>query len=197
MAALEQEDSLIVVTFFPTNPVGTVEHDGSVLSYSYPMSRIVLDFSSGLPLTLAVAEYEATALPLAEEWEEMWNDESLRDSDMPEEDRIELESVPGIDWAPAEISRDAIEAAVNNLVEQLEALAEPSTVWTRRDDRVHVVVEFHHREYSDALYRRGYRVFDASGRPIGRQYMTVYLEEDIATGHHPAERDGVIEFLDD
>jgi hypothetical protein len=217
VAGLVQEGSSTTLTFFPTTPMETVGHDSGIVHYSNPVSRIVVDFSSGLPSTLAVGEYESSDLPQNDYWEQTWA-ESLHDPEIAAEDRIDVGSLPGIDWTPADVSRDVIETAVSNLVEQLEALAEPNTVWTRRDDRVHlvespyrdlsvrvedgwpatvVVVEFHHREYSDALYRRRYRVFDASGRPIDRRYMTVYLEEDIATGHHPAERDGVIEFLDD
>lgn len=219
VAALEQKGSLTIVTFFPTNPVATLARNGDRVDYSHPKSRILVDFSSGLPSTLAVGEYDATALPVTDAWDEVRDDESLRqESDIPADDRIQLASVRGIDWAPAAIGPEDIQSAVKSLVEQLESLARPSTVRTLRDDQVHrvesayrdlsvrvesawpattVTVEFRNLEHPGALYRRRYRVFDSSGRPIDSGYLTINLEEDIATGNHPAHRDGVVEFLDD
>lgn len=209
-----------VITFFPTNPVGTLDEDLGAISYSYPQSQIVVDFTAGIPSKLSVNDYEASVLP-TEEWEESWADDALDGtSESDERDHVDLTGVDGIEWALAPISPEDVQVAVRRVVERLERLerlAEPNTIWTRRDDKVHLVespyqdvkvrvsgdwpdmvvtVEFRHREYSDALYRRRYNVFDPTGRPIDSEYLTVYLEEDIATGDHPSENDGVIELPD-
>lgn len=218
VVAIEQEGPRTVITYFPTNPVETLDQDGDAISYSYPRSQIIVDFTNGIPSTLAVGDHQATTLP-TDEWDDVWADDSLDEtSGADDRDHVDLTAVDGIDWSPAQISPEDIQVAVDRVVEQLEWLAEPNTVWTRRDDRLHrvespyqdlivqvsggwpetlVTVEFRHREYSDALYRRRYRVFDSAGRPIDSQYLTVHLEEDIATGHHPAPRNGVIEVPDE
>ncbi|WP_348788568.1 hypothetical protein [Leifsonia sp. NPDC080035] len=213
VARIEQVGGRTLMTFFPTNPVGRVEPSGS-LGYSYPRNQIVVDFSAGVPSTLAVEDFAATAL-LSEEWD------PIRVDDAPEQtvasDRVDLTGVGGITWAPAQLSNADIQIAVDRVVEQLERLTEPTKTWTRRDDQVHLVespyldlkvgvsgdwpeivvtVEFRNREHSRTLFRRRYRVFDANGRPVDSRYLTVYLEEDIATGSHPPERDGVIDLPD-
>ncbi len=218
VAEVAQDGSRTVFTFFPTNPVGTVDPETDSIGYSYPQSRISVDLTGGVPAALAVGDHEAAAVPMDDE--ECWDDDDAAgEATEPDaRDRVDLATVSGIDWAPAGLSAEDIEAAVRDVVEQLEWLARPNTIWTRRDDRLHrvespyrelavrasgdwpetlVTVEFRHREYADALYRRRYRIFDTAGRPIDRQYLTVYLEADIATAHHPAARDGVIEFPDE
>lgn len=217
VAEVAQDGSRTVFTFFPTNPVGTLDQETDSISYSYPQSRISVDLTDGVPSALTVGDHEAAAVPADDE--ECWDDDTAGEAAEPDaRDLVDLATVSGIDWAPAQLSADDIQAAVRDVVEQLEWLARPNTIWTRRDDRIHrvespyrdlavrasgdwpetqVTVEFRHREYADALYRRRYRIFDPAGRPIDREYLTVYLEEDIATGHHPAARDGVIEFPDE
>lgn len=217
VAGIEQIGDQTVITFFPTNPVGQLDEDLDAIRYSYPRSQIVVDFTARIPSALAVGDYEATVVP-TEDWEESWADDAPDEDPAAEEhDRIDLAGVDGIAWALAQLSPEDVQAAVHRVVEQLEWLAEPNTIWTSRDDRVHLVespyrdvnievsgewpdivvtVEFRHREYSDALYRRRYNVFDLTGRPNESEYLTVYLEEDIATGNHPSESGGVIELRD-
>jgi len=210
--AIEQEGSLTLFTYFPTNPVATLQ--GSSISYSYPLSRIAVDLAGGLPRALSVGDHDETPLSM-EYWEGVWG--AFDAAEKAERPDIDLTGVDGIEWPLAPIGPEEREAAVHRIVEQLEGLAEPHIVWTRRDDRVHrvespyrelkvdvsapwpdtvVSVEFRNREYPDTLFRRRYRVFDATGRPIPREYLTVHLEEDLATGDHPEPRDGVVEFPD-
>jgi len=59
-----------------------------------------------------------------------------------------------------------------------------------------VVVSFEHRAVPFLRLRRRYRVFDDAGYPIDRQYVTVYLEEDIATGQIASRRAAVDGVLD-
>lgn len=215
VAEIEQVGTRTFITFFPTNPVGTLDEVSGAISYSYPRSHIVVDFTAGIPPALSVDDYQATALP-TEDWDENWEDDELDEvSDNGARDQVDLTGVDGIEWALAQLDPEDIQVAVNRVVGQFEWLAKPNTIWTRRDDQVHLVespyqdvsvhvsgdwprtavmVEFRHREYSDALYRRRYNVFDSTGRPIDAEYLTVYLEEDIATGDHPAEHGGVIEW---
>lgn len=203
------------ITFFPTTPVGTLDEGSGVTRYTYPQSQIVVDFTAGIPSALSVDDYQVTALPSVG-WAENWEDVELDDvSASDAHDHVDLAGVDGIEWALANLSPEEIRSAVDRVVEQFEWLAKPNEIWTRRDDQVHLVespyrdvqvlvsgdwprtvvmVEFRHREYSDALYRRRYNVFDPTGRPIDAEYLTVYLEEDIATGDHPAEHGGVIEW---
>jgi hypothetical protein len=58
-----------------------------------------------------------------------------------------------------------------------------------------VVAEFHWREWGDQLIRHRVRVFDDAGRPALQRYMTVYLEETLATSRPSdhADVDGAIE----
>ncbi|MCI0159252.1 hypothetical protein KNO15_21335 [Leifsonia shinshuensis] len=215
MSEIEQVGSRTAITFFPTNPVGTLDEDPGAISYSYPQSQIFVDFTTGIPSALSVHDYEATALP-TEDRDENWADDELDEvSEDDARDQVDLTGVDGIEWAPARLSPEEIRSAIDRVVEQFEWLARPNAIWTLRDDQVHLVespyqdvqvhvsgdwprtvvkVEFRHREYSDALYRRRYNVFDPAGRPIDAEYLTVYLEEDIATGDHPAEHGGVIEW---
>jgi hypothetical protein len=215
VAGIEQVDTRTVITFFPTNPVGTLDEISGAISYSYPRSQIVVDFTTGIPSALSVDDYQPTALPAAG-WAENWEDAELDEVlESDAHDHVDLTGVDGIEWALAKLSPEEIRRAVARVVEQFEWLAKPNAIWTRRDDQVHLVespcqdvrvrvsgdwprtvvmVEFRHREYSDALYRRRYNVFDPTGRPIDAEYLVVYLEEDIATGDHPAEHGGVIEW---
>jgi hypothetical protein len=215
VAGIEQVDTRTVITFFPTNPVGTLDEISGAISYSYPRSQIVVDFTTGIPSALSVDDYQPTALPAAG-WAENWEDAELDEVlESDAHDHVDLTGVDGIEWALAKLSPEEIRRAVARVVEQFEWLAKPNAIWTRRDDQVHLVespcqdvrvrvsgdwprtvvmVEFRHREYSDALYRRRYNVFDPTGRPIDAEYLVVYLEEDIATGDHPGEHGGVIEW---
>ncbi len=68
VAEIEQDGARTVITYFPTNPVGTLDPDGDAISYSYPKNQIIADFTDGLPSTLAVGDYEATALP-TDDWD--------------------------------------------------------------------------------------------------------------------------------
>ena len=59
-----------------------------------------------------------------------------------------------------------------------------------------MVVSFEHTAVPFLRLRRRYRVFDEAGHPLDWRYVTVYLEEDIATGHIASRRaavDGVLE----
>ena len=59
-----------------------------------------------------------------------------------------------------------------------------------------VVVSFEHTAVPFLRLRRRYRVFDDTGRSVDHGYVTVYLEEDVATGHVPprsAAVDGVLD----
>lgn len=217
VAEIEQVGPRTVITFFPTNPVGTLDEEGGAISYSYPQSQIVVDFTAGIPSTLSVNDYEAAVLP-TEDWGESCAEDAPTGAfEDDARDHVDLTGVDGIEWVLAQLSPEYIRLAVRRVVEQLRSLDEPHTIWTRRDDQVHqvespyqevkvrvsggwpdivVTLEFRHREYSDALYRRRYNVFDPTGRPIDSDYLTLYLEEDMATGDHPAEKDGVIELPD-
>lgn len=210
VALVQQNGGQTFFTYYPTNPVGTLRDNGGWVSYSYPLHRIVADFGDSLPSTLAVGDFEATELS-----EDNWLDGSPeKTGDLAPADRVDLSGVTGVDWALAPLAAEEVDAAVNRIVEQLRSLAEPSTVWMRGDDCMHRVespyhdlnvtvvgvwphttvdLRFRHREYSDAVYHRQYRVFDATGRPIDAPYLTVHIDEDIATRHHPEPRDGVIE----
>jgi hypothetical protein len=131
--------------------------------------------------------------------------------------RIDLEGVAGAQWVLAAPDEDAISAAVDRVRAMFASLDAPSAMWIRVTDawsrrpsdyrnvavvtegtwpHTEVVVSFEHRSVRDLRLRRRYRVFDDSGRPIEHEYVTVYLEEDIATGDIPPRteaRDGVLD----
>ena len=96
---------------------------------------------------------------------------------------------------------------------QYADLDEPHLVHTRRDDRWHrvqseyadvevhtegawpdleVVVDFGYRPAPGRSFRRRTRVFDDAGAPIVAPYLSVYLDEDLATTalDQLPERDG-------
>ncbi|WP_193750478.1 hypothetical protein [Curtobacterium luteum] len=132
-------------------------------------------------------------------------------------DRLDLDGVDGTRWRLRELDTAAREHATTELAEEFTHLADPAVGWSRgvdgprrirsdyRDLRVEVEgewpgteveVSFEHAAVPFLRLRRRYRVFDDTGRPVDHGYVTVHLEEDIATGHIPprsAAVDGVLD----
>ncbi|WP_391857884.1 hypothetical protein, partial [Vibrio cidicii] len=103
VAEIEQVGTRTFITFFPTNPVGTLDEVSGAISYSYPRSHIVVDFTAGIPPALSVDDYQATALP-TEDWDENWEDDELDEvSDNGARDQVDLTGVDGIEWALAQL----------------------------------------------------------------------------------------------
>lgn len=187
-------DGALRVVFHPTGPVLTPDGDGGY-GVHYPQRAAELDLSAGLP-TGAVDLDALTSWPVDDD--EVEEDEPAVD----EGDRVDLTGVVGTRWTPRPLDDDAVEAAVRAVYEQYAHLAEPQLVLTTRDDRWHrvqspyadlavrvegtwpdteVVVDFAYRPEPGRLFRRRTRVFDDAGVPWASPYLTVYLDETLAT----------------
>ncbi|WIE72134.1 hypothetical protein [Curtobacterium sp. MCJR17_020] len=98
-----------------------------------------------------------------------------------------------------------------------ESLAEPGILWTREHPEprraasayrnvevvvegewpaTEVVVSFEHSDVPYLRLRRRYRVFDEAGHVEDWTYVTVYLDEDIGSGHIALRDEAVDGVLD-
>jgi hypothetical protein len=121
--------------------------------------------------------------------------------------------VEGARWPLHDTDESTKEQAVAALVGVFESLAEPGILWTREHPAprraasayravevvvegewpaTEVVVSFEHSDVPYLRLRRRYRVFDEAGHVEDWTYVTVYLEEDIATRDIPA-RDAAVD----
>lgn len=211
--SVRSEGSWLVVRYFPTGPRRVPdEHHGWGIVYEAREVRV--DVSGGLPESI---ETEAMASQPAPEDEDDWEQEveRLEAARAPWIDRVDLDlaGVEDAHWPLWSAGTVAQERSVARLRAQFESLDEPSITWSRdhpeprrirsayRDVEVtvegqwpvaEVVVSFEHAEVPFLRLRRRYRVFDDSGRPIEWAYVTVHLEEDIASGHIP-HRSGAVD----
>ncbi|MFJ4296898.1 hypothetical protein [Curtobacterium sp. NPDC089689] len=190
----------------------------------YRPREVVVDVSDGLPTRIDTdtldsvpvedpAEYDADAADAA--WERSVEEREARRT--PWIDRLDLSGVDGTRWPRWDAGAVGRERSVARLVEEFTHLGDPVIGWSRgadgprrirsdyRDVRVEVegafpdtevVVSFEHTAVPFLRLRRRYRVFDDTGRPVDHGYVTVYLEEEVATGHIPprsAAADGVLD----
>jgi hypothetical protein len=185
------------LTYHPTGPIITPEPGGSSWSYEYPQETIDIDVSTGLPEQVRVADHPSTKVPTRE------CDDWLDDDDEPDATPvISLSGVPGTSWTLRVLDADRITASIEKVRSDLLGLDEPSLVWLDVDDTVHrvrsdyrelsvhvendwpdteVVAEFRYRRFGAQRVRYRVRLFDAAGRPILYEYLTVYLMEDLDT----------------
>ncbi|NII42442.1 hypothetical protein E9228_003111 [Curtobacterium flaccumfaciens] len=191
----------------------------------YEAREVVVDVAAGLP-SVVVTEHHTSvpvadegAGADLEEVEAVWSaaDAALQARRAPWVGRLDLTGVSGASWQTSEPDPETIERSVAAVREQLAGLSEPSIMWSADTDTVtrvrsdyrsvqvdvegswpdtEVVVSFEHTAVPFLRLRRRYRVFDDAGYPVDRQYVTVHLEEDIATGHFPSRRAAVDGVLD-
>lgn len=135
--------------------------------------------------------------------EELENDEAGRKV---WSDRIDLEGVVDTRWPLIARTPELIKADVDAVRDQFISLPLDHASWWAGDDSMHrqrsdyrnvdivlegtwprddVVVTFEHRQYPHVRLRHRVRVHDDSGRPFALRYLTVYLDETLATGHVP------------
>ncbi|MGL3199725.1 MULTISPECIES: hypothetical protein [Curtobacterium] len=190
----------------------------------YRPREVVVDVAAGFPRMIETDAFDS--VPVEEpgefdqdaadaEWERAAEELGARRA--PFIDRFDLDGVDGTRWRVRELDPAAREHATTELVEEFTHLADPAVGWSRgvdgarrfrsdyREVRVQVegewpdtevVASFEHAAVPFLRLRRRYRVFDDTGRPVDHGYVTVYLEEDIATGHIPprsAAVDGVLD----
>jgi len=191
----------------------------------YEPREVVVDVAAGIPSAVVTEDHasvpatDENAGADLEEVEAAWaaEDSALQARRAPWIGRLDLTGVSGASWQTPEPDAATVERSVAAVRDQLASLGEPSVMWSADTDAVtrvrsdyrsvqvdvegawpdtEVVVSFEHRAVPFLRLRRRYRVFDDAGYPIDRQYVTVYLEEDIATGHIASRRAAVDGVLD-
>lgn len=217
------EGDRMALRFHPTGPDLVPGAYGS-RDVVYRPREVVVDVSDGLPAVVVTdaldsipvedpAEYDAEAADA--EWERSVEEREARRG--PWIERLDLTAVEGTRWPRWDAGEASRERSVARLVDEFTHLADPVIGWSRgvdgprrlrsdyRDVRVEVegewpdtevVVSFEHTAVPFLRLRRRYRVFDDTGRPVDHGYVTVYLEEEIATGDVPprsAAVDGVLD----
>lgn len=208
--------SVLTVRYAPTGP--RRDPDASVFrSIVYVSREVDLDVSGGLPVTVTTDDLPSR--PAGDEDETSWEDEQerLEAALAPWTERFDLTDVEGAHWPLHDLDAAARERAVADLVAVFEALDQPGILWTRdhpeprrsaSDYRAvdvtiegewpatELVVSFEHRAVPYLRLRRRYRVFDDAGHVEDWTYVTVHLEEEIATGHIADRSDAVDGVLD-
>lgn len=186
-------DGVLSVVFHPTGPVYTADGDGGHF-VDYPQRVTEIDVRVELP-----GAVDLDAVP-SQPFEN--EDEEEEEPPTHDADRIDLTGIAGTRWSLRPLSTGEVETAVEAVRAQYATLAEPNTVWTARDNNWHrvqseyadvqittagpwpwteVVADFTYRPAPDRAFRRRTRVFDDAGAPAVSQYLTVYLDEDLAT----------------
>lgn len=221
--AVSVEDTEMTVRFHTTGP-RRVPDGHRAWDVVYEPREVTLDVSAGLPRSIDTesldplpveddGEYDADAAD-AERARESRELEARRG---PFVERFDLDGIGGTRWSLRQVDTDTRERATADLVEEFTHLADPVIGWSRgvdgprrlrsdyRDVRVEVegewpftevVVSFEHAAVPFLRLRRRYRVFDDTGRPVDHGYVTVYLEEEIATRHIPPRSEAVDGVLD-
>ncbi|PCN47637.1 hypothetical protein Csp2054_11010 [Curtobacterium sp. 'Ferrero'] len=190
----------------------------------YRPREVVVDVSGGLPETIATDAFDSVPVEEPVEYDaDAADDERERASEElearrgPFVGRLDLDGVAGSRWNRRELDVAARERATAELVDEFTHLADPLVGWSRGVDgprrfrsdyrdvdvevegewpATEVVVSFEHSAVPFLRLRRRYRVFDDTGRPVDHGYVTVYLEEDVATRHirpRSAAVDGVLD----
>ena len=208
--------SVLTIRYMPTGPRRTPDPTGG-LTYHYDAREVDLDVAAGLPS--AVTTDDLPSRPASDEDETSWEDEQerLEAARAPWTERFDLTDVEGAHWPLHDLDSAARERAVADLVDVFEALDQPGILWTRdhpeprrsaSDYRAvevtvegewpatELVVSFEHRAVPYLRLRRRYRVFDDAGHVEDWTYVTVHLEEEIATGHIADRSDAVDGVLD-
>lgn len=190
----------LTLVFHPTGVMLTADPNWHGYVVHYPRRATKIDVSAGLP---AVLDLDALpSQPLDDEDEEQGEDEWEDQGGEGVGQDVDLGGVAGTRWSLRPISPDEVEAAVRSVRAQYAGLDQTHLVHTPRDDRWHrvqskyadvevrteeawpeteVVVDFTYLPNRDHRLRRRTRVFDHVGAPIGARYLSVYLEEDLAT----------------
>ena len=212
---VRREGDELVVRFHPTGPRQVASRWGG-WDVVYEPREVRVDVSAGLPEEIVTVG--AATEPAPERDPAAWErEEELRESARASwSDRLDLAGVDGARWAPWGGDEAARASAVARLTAVFEGLGEPVVLWTRdhpglrrapseyRDVRVEVVgewpdaelvVSLEHRSVPHLRLRRRYRVSDETGRPLEWQYVTVHLDEDVATALPPRSQavDGVLD----
>ena len=193
---VEMVDERLRLTFYPTGPIVTMDPGGSSWSYDYPQETIDVDVAAGLPNEVRVADYPSTKIP-TRDWDD-WDDHDNR-AEIP---AISLAGVEGTAWSLRHIADQQVSEAIETVRSALLGLDEPSLVWLDADDEVHrvrsdyrelsvrvendwphtdVTAEFTYQRLGDRKVRYRVQLFDAAGRAIRYEYLTVYLTEDLDT----------------
>ncbi|GAA0991376.1 hypothetical protein [Subtercola frigoramans] len=206
------------LTYHPTGPVQRLDPGGTSISFSYPIEVIDLDLSDARMSEVFVADYDST--PGARGFPEEWLNTSIPEQDLDVDTdemvaAIDLSAYDDCSWTlPAEDSAE-VRIHVDTVLEHLANLDTPNLMWSNGDDRWHrirsdyrdlvvkvreewplteVVAEFTYAPRGTQRFRWRVPVFDNAGRPRVPRYLTVYLMEDLDTGHYgePDPETGVI-----
>lgn len=221
--AVSVDGTEMTVRFHPTGP-RRVPDGHRAWDVVYEPREVTLDVSAGLPRSIGTEsldsvpveddrEYDADAAD-AERARESGELEARRG---PFVERFDLDGVDGTRWRLRDLDAATRERCTADLVDEFTHLGDPLTSWSRGVDGLRrirsdyrdvdvavegewpateVVVSFEHSAVPFLRLRRRYRVFDDTGRPVDHGYVTVYLEEEIATRHIPprsAAVDGVLD----
>ncbi|MGU3409425.1 hypothetical protein ACLBWP_04905 [Microbacterium sp. M1A1_1b] len=205
VTAVEVVDDVLVLEFHPTGP-RSVGWD-----VVYEPRQVRVGIAAGLPTEVRTDELPSTPVTQDEsEWERELDERETRRA--PWLDWIDLAGVDGTRWPLWHAGEVSADRAVARLRQQFEGMAEPLVMWSRgieqpqrvrsdyRDVQVtiegawpdtEVVVTFEHTAVPFLRLRRRFRVFDDAGHPRDWTYVTVHLEEDVATGHIPPRSEAV------
>jgi hypothetical protein len=191
----------------------------------YEPREVVVDVTHGLPAAVvtedlpSVPATDEDAASDLEELEAVWEarEAELEARRSPWIGRLDLTGVAAASWQMQEPDPETIERSVSALREEFAGLGEPSIMWSADTDTTRrvrsdyrsvqvdvegtwpdteVIVSFEHTDVPFLRLRRRYRVFDETGRPLDWEYVTVHLEEDIATGDVPSRTAAVDGVLD-
>ncbi|MBT1621158.1 hypothetical protein KK101_00445 [Curtobacterium flaccumfaciens pv. oortii] len=211
-----REGSVLAVRYAPTGPRRIPDTTGGLL-YTYEYREVDVDLSDGLPTTITTDALPARTVDDEDESSSENERERLGAARAPWIERFDLTGVEGARWPLHDTDESTKEQAVAALVGVFESLAEPGILWTRDHPEprraasayravavvvegewpaTEVVVSFEHSDVPYLRLRRRYRVFDDAGHVEDWTYVTVYLEEDIATRDIPARDaalDGVLD----
>jgi hypothetical protein len=214
---VDRAGALLTIRYMPTGPRRTPDPTGG-MTYDYESRKVDLDVSAGLPDTITTEHLPSRPVDDDED-EATWDaeEERLEAVRARWSERFDLTDVAGARWPLHDLDDAARERAVADLVGVFESLDQPGILWTRDHPEprrsasayravevtvegewptTEVVVSFEHSDVPYLRLRRRYRVFDDAGHVQDWTYVTVYLDEDIATGDIAPREDAVDGVLD-
>lgn len=214
---VRRDGDVIVLRYHRCGPRHETSSFGGGWDVVYEPREVRVDVTDGLPD--GVDTDELPWQPAPEPQEEDWEREENRREEVlaPWRDRLDLAGVEGARWPLAPLDQASRDAAVAALRARFERLDEPNIVWTREHPEprrgrspyrslevetvgswptTELLVSFEHADVPFLRLRRRYRVFDDTGWPLDWLWVSVHLDEDIATRQIPARSEAVDGVLD-
>jgi hypothetical protein len=204
VTSVETVDDLLLLEYHATGPRSVASDDGG-WDLVYEPRQVRVDIANGMPTEVRTDLLTSMAVtPDEDGWERELDAREARRE--PWIDRLDLAGVNGASWPLWQEGEASAARAIARLRGQFDGLAKPGVMWTRgidqpqrvrsdyRDVKVNVegtwpdtevVVTFEHTAVPFLRLQRRFRVFDDAGHQRDWTYVTIHLEEDIATGNIP------------